>query len=159
MIEVVNKLLISFLVAFYSGLPGLWVTAIMRRRNSSFFNDVMNFELTRSARFYQLLGLDLFAYCVKNTFFRHFNKKIRITKRPTLNEVDQLLIELTISEMCHLFGFAFVVLFQIAILAILRSYEMVIFSSIFNMIFNVYPVLLQERNKLRLRKFQIILKY
>jgi hypothetical protein len=149
----VYSLCISFIVSFYSGLPGLWIAEIMRKKKSPFFNGIKNFELTKNSSFYKLLGLDFFTYCIKNTFFRHFNTKIRITKRPNINEINDLLNEVTISEICHLLGFMFVLIFQIISLITLGSYHMILFSSIFNTIFNVYPVLLQERNKLKLKNF------
>ena len=155
--QLVYSLGVSFLIAFYSGLPGLWIAQIMRKKNTAFFYSLKNFELTGRVNFYKVLGLDLFAYCVKNTFFRHFNTKIRIPKRPKLNEVDQLLNEINLSELCHFFGFILVLLLQIMMLT-LKLYNMFAFSLLFNTMFNVYPILLQERNKLRLRKFLIILQ-
>jgi hypothetical protein len=147
----------SLLICIYSGLPGLWIAIIIRKKNSSFFYRVKNFEITKNVSFYKLLGLDLFTYFVKNTFFRHCNTKIKITKRPDIHEVDKLLNEITISELCHIFGFIIVLLFQITAL-ILRLYDMLFSSLLFNTIFNIYPILLQECNKLRLRKFLVILQ-
>ena len=146
-------LVIGFLVAFYSGLPGLWIAKVMVKRNVRFFYAVKNFELTKNLTVYKFLRIDFFVYCIKNTFFRHFNTKIRMTKRPNLNEVDELRNELTISEICHVFGFVFVVIFQIVVLITSSLYDLLLFSSIFNIVFNLYPVLLQERNKLRLINF------
>ena len=156
--QLVFRLCISILIPVYSGLPGLWIAEIMRKKNSSFFYSVKNFEITKNIGFYKRLGLDFFTYCVKNTFFRHCNTKIRIPKKPSIDEIDKLLNEITISELCHIFGFIFVVLFQITAL-ILGLYDMLFSSILFNIIFNVYPVLLQERNKLRLRNFLKILEH
>lgn len=150
--QLVYRLCTSLLIPVYSGLPGLWIAEIMRKKNSSFFYSVKNFELTKNIGFYKLMGLDFFTYCVKNTFFRHCNTKIKIAKKPDINVVNNLLNEITISELCHIFGFLIVLLFQITAL-ILGLYDMFWFSLIPNIIFNIYPVLLQERNKLRLRNF------
>lgn len=144
------------MIAIYSGLPGLWIAEIIRKYNCSFFYSAKNFEITKNIGFYKLLKLDLFTYCVKNTFFRHCNTKIKITKKPTIQEIYKLLNEITISELCHFFGFIFVLIYQIVTL-ILSLYEMFFSSILFNTIFNVYPILLQERNKLRLRNFLSIL--
>lgn len=152
----VSQILIPLFIAIYSGLPGLWIAEIMRKRNSSLFYRVKNFEITKNIHFYELLRVDIFTYFVKNTFFRHCNTKIKITKKPTLSEIDKLLNEITISELCHIFGFMFVVLFQITAL-ILGLYIMFFSSILFNTIFNAYPILLQERNKLRIRNFSEIL--
>ena len=156
--QLIFRLSQSLLIAIYSGLPGLWIAIIIRKKNWSFFYRVKNFEITKNAGFYKLLGLDFFTYCVKNTFFRHCNTKIKITKKPDINEVDNLLNEITISELCHIFGFLIVLLFQITVL-ILSLYDMFFSSIVFNTIFNVYPILLQERNKLRLRNFLKILQH
>lgn len=156
--QLVFRLCISVLIPVYSGLPGLWIAEIMRKTNCSFFYSVKNFEITKNVRFYKILGLDFFTYCVKNTFFRHCNTKIKISKKPDINEIDKLLDEITISELCHIFGFIFVLVFQITAL-ILGLYDMFFSSILFNIIFNVYPVLLQERNKFRLRNFLKILQH
>lgn len=156
--QLVFRLCISVLIPIYSGLPGLWIAEIIRKKNSSFFYSVKNFELTKNIGFYKFLGLDFFTYIVKNTFFRHCNTKIKITKKPTIDEADKLLNEITISELCHFFGLVFVLLFQITVL-ILGLYDMLFTSLLFNTIFNIYPILLQERNKLRLRNFLKVLEY
>ena len=156
--QLIFRLFQSLLIAIYSGLPGLWIAIIIRKKNWSFFYRVKNFEITKNVNFYKLLGLDFFTYCVKNTFFRHCNKKIRIPKKPTIDEVDKLLNEITISELCHIFGFIFVVLFQITVL-ILGLYDMFFSSVLFNTVFNIYPILLQERNKLRLKNLLKILQH
>ena len=156
--QLIFRLFQSLLIAIYSGLPGLWIAIIIRKKNWSFFYHVKNFEITKNAGFYKFLGLDFFTYCVKNTFFRHCNTKIKITKKPDINEVDNLLNEITISELCHIFGFLIVLLFQITVL-ILGLYDMFFSSVLFNTIFNIYPILLQERNKLRLRNFLKILQH
>lgn len=155
--QLVFRLCISILIPVYSGLPGLWIAEILRKTNSSFFYSVKNFEITKNIGFYKRLRLDLFTYCIKNTFFRHCNTKIRITKKPTIDEIDKLLNEITISELCHVFGFIFVLLFQITALALVL-YDMLFPSLLFNIIFNVYPVLHQERNKLKLRNLLTVLQ-
>lgn len=155
--QVVYQLCISLFVAIYSGLPGLWIATIMRKKSSSFFYSIKNFEITKDVNFYKLLGINFFTYFVKKTFFRHCNAKIKVTKKPDINEVENLLNEITTSELCHLFGFIIVLLFQITAL-ILGLYDMFFSSLLFNTIFNIYPILLQERNKLRLRKLLVILQ-
>lgn len=155
--QLVYRLCQSLLIAIYSGLPGLWIAIIIKKKNSSIFYCVKNFEITKNVEFYKLMGLDFFTYCVKNTFFRRCNTKIKITKKPDINEIDNLLNEITISELCHIFGYIIVLLFQITVL-ILGLYDMFFSSLLFNTIFNLYPILLQERNKLRLRNFLKILQ-
>jgi hypothetical protein len=151
--HLVYRLVISFLLAFYSGLPGLWIAEVLMKKETGLFYAIKNFELTKKADIYKFLGIGFFVYCIKNTFFRRFNTKIRITKRPTIMEVNDLLNELTVSEICHLLGFTFVLVIQMIILTVSGLYDLLLFSSLFNLIFNVYPVLLQERNKLRLKNF------
>jgi hypothetical protein len=97
------RIFVSLFIAVYSGLPRLWIAEIMRKQNASFFYFVKNFEITKNIGLYKRLRLDLFTYCVKNTFFRHCNTKIKITKKPTTYEADKLLNEITVSELCHFF--------------------------------------------------------
>ena len=143
----------GFVVAFYSGLPGLWVAEKLRKKDSTLFHSVMRFQLTENVNLYKLVGLDFFVFCIKNTFFKHLNKKIKITKRLNLSEANNLLYEMTVSEICHLVGFLIVILFQIVFFFMSERMDVLISSTIFNIIFNLYPVLVQERNKLRIRKF------
>jgi len=145
------RLTMSFLLVFYSGLPGLWIAHMIRRKNTPLFHAIRNYQLTRHATFYNFLGIGLFVYCIKNTFFKRFNTKISITKRPRVDEISKLLDELTISELCHILGFLFVLIFQIVTTVVYRWYDVFLYLTIFNTILNLYPVLLQERNKLRLK--------
>lgn len=147
------KVSISFLFAFYSGLPGLWIAERMFKRGLPFFYSVKAFTLTRNIKFYHFLAIDVFVYCLKNSFFKHFNNRIRITRAPGIAEINELLNQITVAEICHLFGFGIVLIFQIIAAVYWGSTDVVLYSSLFNLIFNVYPILLQERNKLRLRNF------
>lgn len=149
------KVVLSFLVTFYSGLPGLWLAEKMFKRGSAYFYLLKEFTLTQNVYLYRFLAVDVFVYCLKNSFFRHFNTKIRITKAPGLDEIDELLDQIAVSELCHLFGLMFVLIFQIIAVVASGSFDLVIYSSFFNLIFNVYPILLQERNKLRLKNFSL----
>ena len=78
-------------------------------KNRAFYAKLVNFNFIRSKRINKWLGLGVFKWVVKNTFFKFFNQSIKIEKRIGLSELEALRKEMTTAEMGHLIGFVFVV--------------------------------------------------
>lgn len=100
--------------------------------------------------FFQLFGLDLFRKALINSFFRHLNPRVYLKGRGDEyfrvfhKETEQ-------SETSHLFSLIATLIPQIAFL---MEGEYVLFLSltVWSIIFNIYPMLLQRRNRFRMEK-------
>jgi hypothetical protein len=156
--KTITYLSFSILVAvFISGPMGLWLVNKMDKKGI-LFTTIKNWQLTNQLWIYKLIGLSVFAWFVNETFFKHFNTKIKINRRPNRDDINQLKTEMTIAEICHLIGFVFVLPIQLIGFLLYGFNSLFYFLLILNVIFNLYPVLLQEHNKTRLTKFEMRLK-
>ncbi|MEZ5038589.1 MAG: hypothetical protein R2828_01800 [Saprospiraceae bacterium] len=116
---------------------------------TEYYKRLSNFNLIKSKTLNKNIGTKYFKWIVKNTFFKFFNQKIKIENRNT--DLSVIRNEMTFSEISHLIGFIFVVIF-----AIYKSYSVGILFGITmmipNVLMNLYPSLLQQENKRRIDK-------
>ncbi|MCO5285620.1 MAG: hypothetical protein M9898_04335 [Chitinophagaceae bacterium] len=97
----------------------------------------------------RILGIGVFKWIVKNTFFRFFNQKIKLSGRFDKADLVALRNEMTSSEIDHLIALVFVMVF-VVIKVIKGDF---LFGGIImgvNIIMNLYPSLLQQENKRRI---------
>lgn len=124
------------------------VNALIKKH--SFYAKLSNFNFVRSKRLNKWLGLGVFKWVVKNTFFKFFNQSIKVEKkRIGLPELKALRKEMTAAEVSHLIGFVFVVGF--AVEKALKGdflFGLTIMGP--NALLNLHPALLQQQNKRRL---------
>ncbi|WP_240635627.1 glycosyl-4,4'-diaponeurosporenoate acyltransferase CrtO family protein [Hymenobacter rigui] len=106
-----------------------------------------NLNFIKSKDFNKKIGMKPFKWIVKNTFFKYFNQKIKVESQN--DDLIEIRKEMVISEISHLIGFVFVVIFA--------SYKIFSAGIIFgatmmipNSLMNLYPSLLQQENKRRI---------
>ena len=128
-------------------MVGMIVNALIKNR--AFYAKLVNFNFIRSKRINKWLGLGVFKWVVKNTFFKFFNQSIKIEKRIGLSELEALRKEMTTAEMGHLIGFVFVVVFA-AEKAVNGDDLFALTIMGLNALLNLHPSLLQQQNKRRL---------
>ncbi len=138
-------------ITLFSSNIGIWMAKRLNKKGF-YFNMIKPFILTENSNFYTLIGITPFTWVIKNTFFRHLNQKIKISNRLDIDKANHLLDEITISEICHLIGFIIVIVVQIIILKAFKFNSLFVFLLILNILLNLYPILLQEKNKLRITK-------
>lgn len=128
-----------------SWMIGIIFNGIFSR--SKFYLKISNFNFVTNRLINRLIGIHQFKWIVKNTFFKYFNQKIIIHSRS--NNLYDLRKEMTLAEISHLVGFLFVL-----ILVVYYCYKVsVIYGMaimIPNILFNLYPSLLQQENKRRI---------
>jgi len=86
---------------------------------------------------------------VKNTFFKFFNQKLKVKNK--ISELSELRKEMTLSEISHLIGFAFMTVIALD-QSISDNYLFGLAIMIVNILMNLYPSLLQQENKRRIDK-------
>lgn len=138
----------SISIAFISFLVGMIVNAALRK--TDFYSKrLSNLNFIRHETLNRLIGVGVFKWIVKNTFFKFFNQKL--TLKMKIEKADLLLLrqEMTQSEIDHLIGFVFV-----AIFALVKFYNhQFLFGCIImlvNVWMNLHPSLLQQQNKRRI---------
>ena len=138
---------VSFAIAvcFSSWIVG--IILIQPLVKTDLYERLTHLNFIKNPKLNRHIGIDLFRWMVKHTFFRFFNQKIKIERRNT----DLLAIrqEMSYAEISHLIAFLFVVPFAIY-QGITKDFIFGLVIMVFNSLLNLYPSLLQQENKRRL---------
>ncbi|MGX7666700.1 glycosyl-4,4'-diaponeurosporenoate acyltransferase CrtO family protein [Flavobacterium pedocola] len=140
----------SISIAIISWMVGMIINAVLRK-TAFYHNNLSNLNFIKSHKLNKIIGLDLFKWIVKNTFFKFFNQKLKLKKKVEKADITKLRAEMTISEIDHLIGFAFVSIF-VFIKCYNSQYLFGFTIMIINILMNLYPSLLQQENKRRIDK-------
>ena len=140
----------SISIAVISWIVGMTINAILRK-TEFYKNKLSSLNFLKSEKLNKIIGIGLFKWIVKNTFFKFFNQKLKLKKKIEKTDLSKLRKEMTISEIDHLVGFAFVTIFA---LVKFYNFKFLFGSTImtFNVLLNLYPSLLQQENKRRIDK-------
>ena len=112
---------------------------------------LLNISFIKNEKTNKIIGIEIFKWIVKNTFFKFFNQKLKLKRQVEKTDLYALRHEMTISEIDHLIAFIFVTGFALVKL----SNSDILFSAtiiIINVLMNLYPSLLQQQNKRRIDK-------
>lgn len=115
--------------------------------NTRIYKHISHLTFIKSDAINQNIGIERFAWIIKNTFFKYFNQKIKFEAI----KIEFLAIrkEMTIAEVSHLIAFVFVCFFAIYYGSTISiPYGLMIL--IVNIFMNLYPSLLQQKNKRRI---------
>lgn len=118
-------------------------------KNKPYYVHLSNLNFIESEKLNKIIGLDFFKWIVKNSFFKYFNQKITLKNKIT--DLSEIRKEMTIAEISHLIGFVFVTIFAV-VKFITGDYLFGLVIMIVNICMNLYPSLLQQKNKRRLDK-------
>ena len=114
-----------------------------------------NFYLQRNyetKKYFKYLGVNIFRLLLINSFFRHLNNRVYL-KGSAKDYIFTFIEETKQSETSHIISGIFPLSIQLLYLKY-GLIEHFIWLSIFNIIFNLYPFLLQRMNR-----FNMLVKY
>ncbi len=138
----------SIAICFISFMVGMAINAVLRK-TAFYDNKLSNLNFIKNEKLNSIIGIGIFKWVVKNTFFKFFNQKLKLKKKIEKTDLNKLRNEMTIAELDHLIGFIFVTVF-----AVMKSYShhflFGLTIMIVNMLMNLYPLLLQQENKRRI---------
>ncbi|WP_456437236.1 glycosyl-4,4'-diaponeurosporenoate acyltransferase CrtO family protein [Psychroserpens sp.] len=137
----------SISLTFASWLIGLVLNNIIKK--ASFYSKISHFNFIKEESTYRIIGMGSFKWILKNSFFKYFNQKLKFETRPNISQLQEIRNEMTYSEIGHFIAFIFILV--IMILKVWNG-EMIFATTlfVFNIIFNLYPSLLQQQNKKRI---------
>lgn len=141
----------SISIAVISWLVGMALNAVLRK-TTFYKNNLSNLNFIKSEKLNKIIGIDIFKWVVKNTFFKFFNQKLKLKSKIEKSDLITLRNEMTISEIDHLIGFVFVTVFAV-IKSIQFNYKFGLIIMIVNVLLNLYPSILQQQNKRRIDTF------
>lgn len=138
----------SISIAFISFIVGMMINAFLRK-TPLYRNHLSNLNFVKSEKLNDIIGIGVIKWVVKNTFLKFFNQKLTIKGKIEKTDLNKLRDEMTISEIDHLIGFVFVTVF-----ALVKTYSHNLMFGLtimlVNVAMNLYPSLLQQRNKRRI---------
>lgn len=137
----------SISITFISWIVGMIINVLLR--NLEFYKKISNLNFIKNETVNKRIGLGIFKWIVKNTFFKYFNQKLKLKNKIEITDLNDLRSEMTFSEISHLIGFAFVNIFILMKLINGNFLFALIFMTV-NILMNLYPSLLQQENKRRI---------
>ncbi len=87
-------------ITFISWMVGMILGEIVKR--TTFYKKRSNFNFFKSKRLNQRIGINVFRWIVKNTFFKFFNSKIILKNKYNIADLEEIRIEMTYAEINHL---------------------------------------------------------
>ena len=143
----------SISLAFSFAIVGLLINTAIRK--AAFYRHLSNFNFIASEKANRYLGVLYFRHILKTTFWRHFNPTLKIIGRPDKEGLQSLRNEMTYAEISHLIAFVFVLPLLVCI-KLYDFYKDAFWSLLIaNILFHIYPALVQQYNK---RRLDILLK-
>ena len=142
-------LVFSFSITIISWMIGMIFNELIK--NKSYYINLSNLNFIKSESLNKRLGLGIFKWIVKNTFFKYFNQKLKLKNKIGMTELNGFRKEMTFSEISHLIGFGFVTIFAL-VKFINGNYLFGLIMMLVNIVLNLYPSLLQQENKRRIDK-------
>lgn len=128
---------------------GIGINELIKKRE--FYKSISDLIFIKNDSIYKLIGIKYIKWLVYKTFWKNVNTKLIMKKRPSLVELNLLKQEMIYAEISHLIAFIFTSLISVIIL----MYEQFEFGALLtttNIFFNLYPSLLQQKNKERVNR-------
>ncbi len=141
----ITYLTFAIAISFISWMVGIIINGFLVK--TEFYKKISSLNFITNKTLNKIIGIDLFNWIIINTPLKLFNVKISgKDKKMELNEIRN---EMTIAEIGHLIGFIFVTFFAIY-KSNKENYWFGLVIMIVNVLMNLYPSLLQQRNKRRI---------
>lgn len=137
----------SIIYVFVSWTIGLVLNNAIK--NLAFYSRFSHFNFIKKEATYRAIGMTGFKWILKNSFFKYFNQKLKFETRPSISKLQEIRKKMTYSEIGHYIAFIFIL---VVMVLKLWNGQLIFAMSLFicNIIFNLYPSLLQQQNKKRI---------
>jgi hypothetical protein len=139
----------SISITLGSWLIGMILNEVIK--NKSYYINIENLNFIKNESLNNIIGVGLFKWIVKNTFFKYLNQKLKLKASIDISQLKEIRKDMTHAEISHLIAFG-----AVAIIAIYKTlpsnYLFGMTIMIINILLNLYPTLLQQKNKRRIDK-------
>jgi hypothetical protein len=134
-------------ISFISWMFGMIVNSFIK--DQAYYNKLSNLNFLTNEKYNKVIGLELLSWIVKNTFFKFFNQSLKLDNTAEISALKNLRKEMTIAEISHLIAFIFVLFFAVY-KGISQNFVFGLVVVGINILMNLYPSLLQQKNKRRI---------
>lgn len=142
----------SISITFGFSVIGLLINNSLKHKQ--FYSVFTNLNFVRSEKTNRLLGVLILKYIIIHSFWSKFNPLLKI-KEKNATTMTQLRNEMTYAEISHLICFILILLLLPFLYIYNYQKDLIIPIFICNIIFHLYPALLQQYNKRRVDKVLI----
>jgi hypothetical protein len=118
-------------------------------KDKDYYIKLSNLNFLKNEKYNKVIGLELLTWVVKNTFFKFFNQSLKLDKTTEISALKNLRKEMAIAEISHLIAFIFVLFFAVY-KGISQNFVFGLVVMGINILMNLYPSLLQQKNKRRI---------
>lgn len=152
--EIIRYVSFAISITCISWIIGMILNELIK--NKPYYSYLSNLNFIKSERLNRIIGLRLFKWIVKNTFFKYLNQKLKLNNKIELTDLNCLRNEMVFSEISHLIGFVVVTIFAL-VKVVNGNFLFSLLIMVINIVLNLYPTLLQQENKRRID--QLIKKF
>ncbi len=99
-----------------------------------------------AAEYYELLGVKLFRWLLLNGPFRFANQGVYIGQNRSDQALERLLSKIKEAEFAHVIDAV------LTLLACVIYQQLILWLLLWNLVFNIYPILLQRYHRIRIEK-------
>lgn len=132
-------------------IVGVFVTNTVK--DTKLYQYINENTISKNTNFYKFFGTEIIKNLIIKTPLKNFNTEIVIKKsKLDINELNDLKSKMNNAEIGHIVGFIFVIFTSLILCILNQNKTAIIVLNILNIIFNFYPILIQEQNKLRINK-------
>ncbi len=146
----------SISLVFIPWIVGIIVTSLITKTDV-YNHKLSNLNFIKNEKINNLIGIGLTKWIVKNSFFKFLNQNLKVNKKINVSDLNALRMEMTKSEIGHLIAFLFVLII-VVIIILKHEFLFALIVLIVNIIMNLYPSLLQQKNKRRIDRLIIKLQ-
>lgn len=139
----------SISITFGFSVIGLLINNMIKHKQ--FYSVFANFNFVTSEKINRLLGIHTLKYIIIHSFWGKLNPLLKV-KEKNITTMIQLRNEMTYAEISHLICFILILLLLPVCYIIDFQKQLIVPLIICNIIFHLYPALLQQYNKRRLDK-------
>lgn len=143
-----NYIKFSISISIISWMVGMIINAFLKK-TEFYTKHLSNLNFIKSKFLNKIFGVFVFKWIIKNTPLKFFNQKLTLKRKIDKSDLISLRKDMTVSEIDHLIGFAFVSIFALVKFADF-NFIFGIAIMIANVVLNLYPSLLQQENKRRI---------
>lgn len=147
-------LLQVFFMTIAISFGGMAVAALITEaiQKSQLMKQLSHLRFIKNDKINDLIGVNVTKWLVTKTGWGKANPKLKLEKTAGPDRLREIRFEMSKAEVGHIIAFLLQGLITIGLLLLKADSALVIALAVANILLNIYPILLQQRNKARVDK-------